>query len=278
MEKKRGDCDALLAAMEKSPTGQVSLTDPDSRLLEKRRERTVGYNAQIAVDEAHHLIVAEEVTQAANDSQLLVPMASAAKEALGVPELKVVADTGYYGHDKILACSEQGIEAYVPMAKRPPAGDGLYPIERFNYDAEGDLYVCPQGKELTRHSDTSRSSGAYHTYYAGVAACRECPVRQHCTRGRYRKLNVHEAQEFIDAHHARMRQQPEIQRKRGHLVEHPFGTLKFWLGYRSFLTRGLEMVRAEFSLSCLAYNFRRVLNVMSVASLLAALQKPTLAA
>jgi transposase len=278
MEKKRDECNLLLAAMEKSPTGQVSLTDPDSRLLEKRDERTVGYNAQIAVDGAHHLIVAEEVTQEANDSQLLVPMANAAKDALGVPQLKAVADTGYYGHDKIRECFEQGIEAHVPMSKRPPAGDGLYPMESFHYDAERDLYVCPQGKELTRHSDTSRSSGIYRTYYAGVAACRECPVRQHCTRGRYRKLNVHEDQEFIDAHRARMRQQPEIQRKRGSSVEHAFGTLKFWLGYRSFLTRGLEMVRAEFSLSCLAYNFRRVLNVVSVATLLAALQKPTVAA
>jgi hypothetical protein len=230
------------------------------------------------VDETHHLIVAEEVTQEANDSQLLIPMASAAREALGVPQLKAVADTGYYGHDKILQCSEQGIEVYVPMSKRPPAGDGLYPIESFSYDAERDLYVCPQGRELTRHSDTSRSSGTYRTYYAGVAACRECPMRQHCTQGRFRKLNVHASQELIDAHHARMRQQPEIQRKRGTLVEHVFGTLKFWLGYRSFLTRGLEMVRAEFSLSCLAYNFRRVLNVVTVSELLAALQKPALAA
>ena len=108
----REECNALLEAMEESPTGQVSLTDPDSRLLEKRAERTVGYNAQIAVDGAHHLIVAEEVTQEANDSQLLIPMASVAKEALGVPGLKAVADTGYYGHDKISQCSEQGIEAY----------------------------------------------------------------------------------------------------------------------------------------------------------------------
>lgn len=274
MEKKRGDCQVLLAAMAESPTGQVSLTDPDSRHLEKASERTVGYNAPLAVDAAHHLIVTEEVTQEANDSHLLAPMATAAKEALGVEQLKVVADTGYYDHAQIRLCTKQGIEAYVPMEERPPAGEGLYPVQCFEYDAGRDLYVCPQGRELMRHSDTTRSSGTDRTYYAGVADCRDCPVRQQCTSGKYRKLNVHEDQELIDAHHARSRQQPKVQRQRASLVEHPFGTLKFWLGYRSFLTRGLNMVRAEFSLSCLAYNFRRVLNLLGVSTLLSVLQKP----
>jgi transposase len=275
MELQRANCQALLAAMEESPTGQVSMTDPDSRLLEKKNSsRTVGYNAQIAVDSSEHLIVVEEVTQEGNDSQMLAPMAIAAKEALGVEQLRVTADTGYYSHQQMRLSAEQGIEAYVAMSKRPAAGDGLYPKESFAYDAQRDLFVCPQGAELTRHSDTIRSSGVYQTYYASVAACRDCPVRQQCTRGRYRKLNVHQDQALIDANRARLEKEPEIHRDRSSLVEHPFGTLKFWLGDGHFLTRGLEMVRAEFSLSCLAYNFRRALNVMGVKALLAGLRKP----
>jgi transposase len=277
MEKKRSECHALLEAMEKTPTGQVSLTDPDSRLLEKQTDRTVGYNAQIAVDAAHHLIVTEEVTQEPTDVRLLAPMATAAKEALGVEQIKVVADAGYYSHRQVRMCEEQAIEAYVPSIPQAPAGEGAYPKECFHYDAERDLYRCPQGRVLTRHADTIKQSGRYHVYYS-AAACRDCPVRKQCTRGAYRKITVHEDQPLIDQVQSRLRQHPKMQRERGSIVEHAFGTLKFWQGYRSFLARGLEMVRAEFSLSCLAYNLRRALNVVGVSALLAALQKPILAA
>jgi transposase len=274
LESKRAECMALLAAMETSPTGQVSLTDPDSRSLEKLSQRTVGYNAQIAVDAANHLIVAEEVTQEPSDTALLTPMAVAAKEVLGVDEIKVVADRGYYSHEQMRLCAEQAIETYVPMISHLPAGEGDYPLERFVYDAKRDLFLCPQGRELTRHTDAIKPSGRYRIYYAGVAACRDCPVRQQCTRSRYRKLAVHVDREMIEAVKGRLRQRPEVAARRRSLVEHPFGTLKFWLGYHHFLTKGLAMVRAEFSLSCLAYNFRRALNVLGVGSLLRAFQKP----
>lgn len=272
MEQKRSDCQALLAAMAESPHGQVSLTDPDSRHLEKAGERTVGYNAQLAVDSVHHLIVAEEVTQEANDAHLLAPMAKAAKTALTVDHLQVVADSGYYEHAQVCECVEAGIEAYVPQPKHRSAGKGLYEIEEFKYDSERDLYVCPQGRELTRHSDTTKGGGICQIYYAGPAACRDCPVRGQCTEGSYRKLNRHQDQALIDAHRQRQAQSPTIQRQRASIVEHIFGTLKFWQGYRSFLTRRLPMVRAEFTLSCLAYNFRRVLNILGTAELLQAFQ------
>jgi transposase len=274
MENKRAECMALLAAMETSATGQVSLSDPDSRSLEKQSQRTVGYNAQIAVDAANHLIVAQEVTQEPNDTQLLATMAVAAKEALGVEQIKAVADRGYYSHEQMRLCAEQGVETYVPMIWHVPAGEGDYPIERFEYDAERDLFRCPQGRELTRHSDNLKESGLYRVYYAGRAACRDCPVRPQCTKGKYRKLAVHEDNQIIEAVKVRLRQQPQIAARRRGLVEHPFGTLKFWQGYHHFLTKGLEMVRAEFTLSCLAYNFRRVLNLFGVSRLLSVLAKP----
>lgn len=274
MEQKRAQCLALLAAMESSPTGQVSLTDPDSRSLDKGSQRTVGYNAQIAVDAANHLIVAEEVTQEPNDTQLLASMAIAAKEALGVEQIKAVADRGYYSHEQMRLCAEQGVETYVPMIWHVPAGEGDYLIERFEYDAERDLYRCPQGRELTRHSDNLKNSGRYRVYYAGRAACRDCPVRPQCTKGEYRKLSVHEDHEIIEAVKVRLRQQPQMAASRRSLVEHPFGTLKFWQGYHHFLTKGIEMVRAEFTLSCLAYNFRRVLNLLGVSRLLSVLARP----
>jgi transposase len=274
LEKKRAQCLELLAAMESSPTGQVSLSDPDSRSLDKGSQRTVGYNAQIAVDAANHLIVAQEVTQEPNDTQLLATMAVAAKEALGVEQIKAVADRGYYSHEQMRLCAEQGVETYVPMIWHVPAGEGDYPIERFEYDAERDLFRCPQGRELTRHSDNLKESGLYRVYYAGRAACRDCSVRPQCTKGKYRKLAVHEDNQIIEAVKVRLCQQPQIAARRRGLVEHPFGTLKFWQGYHHLLTKGLEMVRAEFTLSCLAYNFRRVLNLFGVSRLLSVLAKP----
>lgn len=274
LEQKRAQCQELLRAMEKSPTGQVSLSDPDSRSLDKGSQRTVGYNAQIAVDGANHLIVVEEVTQEPNDTQLLAPMAIAAKAALEVEQIKAVADRGYYSHEQMRLCAEQGIETYVPMIWHVPAGEGDYPIERFEYDGERDLYRCPQGRELTRHSDNLKASGRYRVYYGGRAACRDCPVRPQCTKGQYRKLMVHEERELIEAVKVRLRQQPQMAARRRGLVEHPFGTMKFWQGYHHFLTKGLETVRAEFTLSCLAYNFRRVLNLLGVSRLLSVLARP----
>lgn len=271
LEDKRRECAQLLEKLSAEPGAQVSLTDPESRALCKKGEFTVGYNAQIAVDSAQHLIAAQEVTREPNDATLLMPMAQAAREALGVEKIAAVADRGYYSHEQVCACAEAGIEAYVPSPRRCVAGEGGYPIEVFRYDAARDLYVCPQGRELPRHSDTTKASGRHRTYYDS-SVCRDCPVRPACTRGAYRKLTVHEHQEILAANHARLRARPEIMAQRHALAEHPFGTLKFWLGYRALLCRGLEMVRAEFSLSCLAYNFRRALNVLGVPRLLEALQ------
>lgn len=277
MEQQRDRCQELLAAMEQSPTGQVSLNDPDARSLDKGGQRTVGYNAQIAVDAAYHLIVAEEVTQEPNDAALLAPMAAAAKEALGVEQIKVTADRGYYSHEQMRQCAEQGIETYVPMQKTPQAGAGDYPLERFVYDAKEDHFRCPQGRTLTRHEDSRKGRNWYRVYYAGKAACRDCPVRAQCTKGQYRKLTVPVDEPLIAAVKARLQEHPQVFAQRRNLVEHPFGTMKFWQGCQHFLTKGLERVRAEFTLSCLAYNFRRVLNQLGVGALLEALAKTAVA-
>jgi len=272
LEQQRREHAEILTRLAAEPGTQLSLTDPDSRSLQKGHERVVGYNAQIAVDAAQHLIVVEEVTQEPNDSQMLAPMAEAARDALGVKELEAVGDRGYYNISQLQRCQEQGVIAYVP-APRPAsvAGDGTYPDKSFRYEAQTDRFICPRGEALNRHQDTKKASGLYRVYY-NLRACRSCPMRSACTRGAYRKLTVHEHAETVAAARQRLRGRPGILGQRKGLVEHPFGTLKFWMGYRAFLTRGLEMVRAEFSLSCLAYNLRRALNLLGVPALLDAMQ------
>jgi transposase len=268
LKERRGEYAEMLEQLAAAPGSQISLTDPESRSLCKGEEHTVGYNAQIAVDAAHHLIVAEAVTCAPNDTGQLAPMAAAAKSALGVEQLKVTADRGYYSIEQLQRCAEQNLETYVP-AQRPAKPPG-YPNERFTFIPERDCYRCPQGHELTRHKDTQKSSGCYQVYY-NVAACRDCPVRTACTSGRYRKLALHEHADVAKAARERLRAEPTMMRQRRCLVEHPFGSLKFWMGYGAFLTRGQAAVQAEFSLGCLAYNLRRVLNLVGVRALLEAL-------
>jgi transposase len=271
LEAERQRCSELMQALEASETGQVSQTDADSRRLKKGDESVVGYNVQIAVDGQHHLIVAEQVTQENSDWQMLSPMAAQAKEALGVERLRVVADAGYCSHEQISRCADLGIEANVPNGQHRAAGRGAYAREKFRYDAPADVCICPRGQSLHRHRDNTWRGLRYQVYY-NVSACAQCPVRAECTKGRYRKLRLAEGHELFAAAQERWRTQPELRQQRRSLVEHPFGTLKFWWGMRAFLCRGLQAVQAEFSFAALAYNFRRVLNVLGTAKLIGQLQ------
>src|SRR5688572_14865861 len=195
LEAERQRCSELMQALEQSETGQISQTDPDSRMLKKGDQSVVGYNVQIAVDAQHHLIVAEQVTQEPNDWQMLSPMAAEAKEALGVEKLRVVADAGYCSHVQVNRCAELGVEANVPNEQRRVAGSGAYPQESFRYDAQTDVYLCPQGQTLRRHSDNVRRGLRYQVYY-NLSACAKCPVRRDCTKGKYRKLQLAEGHEL----------------------------------------------------------------------------------
>ncbi len=271
-QEKRAELAELLARVTAAGETQISLTDPDSRRLHKPKETVVGYNVQVAVDAAHHLIAAQEVTCDGNDKQQMAPMAEAARAALGVEKLVAALDSGFHSLEQIKRCEALGIEVYVPAPKPARvAGDGTYPESSFRYEAERDCYHCPQGHVLTRKSDTHMTHGCYHVY-ANYRACRACPVRGECTSGAYRRINVHEDAEIAAAAAARLAQRPEIMGQRMGIVEHVFGTIKGWWNHGAFLTRGLEMVRAEFSLSCLAYNLRRTLNLIPVPQLLSDLR------
>ena len=274
LQEERQKYAELLEQLRAEPGQQISLTDPESRLLHKGGQSVVGYNAQIAVEGEHHFIVAQEVTRDPNDTQQLAPMAEAASAALGAESLTALADGGYYNLEQLQRCAAQKIVAHVPAPKPARvAGDGTYPDTSFRYDAQADAFHCPQGQELPRHKDTQKpGGGGTRKVYYSTSACRHCPVREACTKGEFRRITVHEHAATAEAVRKRMEEKPELFARRKGLVEHCFGTLKFWMGHAAFLTRGLEMVRAEFSLSCLGYNLRRLLNLVSVPTLLAALR------
>lgn len=267
---RRGQLKADLARLDESGETQLSRTDPDARILSKRGQVVAGYNVQIAVDDAHKLIVASEVVNDGNDTGQLYRMAKAAKEELGAETLTALADTGYYNGQALKACEEDAIMAYVPLAKRTARLEAQDRIshEAFVYDAQADVYRCPAGQMLrpTDGRKTNTGGRIEIRYVSRKADCDACALRARCLSAKTPTRTVarweHEA--VLERHRARMTNAKDQMRRRAELAEHPFGTLKCRAGYRHFLVRGFDKVRGEWSLMALCYNFFRVLTIMKV--------------
>ena len=271
LKERRGRYANLSQELERTGESQISLTDPDSRAMASYPKVGVGYNAQVAVDAKHKLIVAQEVTNAGSDLGLLAQTAGAAKEVLGVARLDAVADKGYYKGEDIQACEEAGIDAYVARPQRGSAvSNGLFRKEEFRYDAGSDTYLCPGGQRLEPryHSEVK---GHALVNYCNHEACRTCPLKPRCTPNSFRRISRWVGEAVLDRMAERLAARPELLRVRRETVEHPFGSIKQWMNQGYFLMRGLEKVRAEFSLTALAYNFTRTANLVGIPKMLAAL-------
>jgi hypothetical protein len=223
----------------------------------------VCFNAQIAVDSTHGLIVAQQVCNEPTDVQQLSATAIAAKEALGVEQLNVVADRGYANSVELARCEEQNITPYVPrpLSKRNKK-DGLFSKEDFVYDFENDTYTCPAGQTL-RPSTSAESHGRTIDYYV-TSHCIRCDLRSQCTRGKRRRIARRADELVLQAAHARAQKRPDLIKARSSLAEHPFGTIKCFINHGRFLTRGLANVRCEFALAVLAFNLKRALTVLGM--------------
>jgi len=249
---------------------QISVTDPDSRKMPTAQGMIVGYNAQVAVDAKHKLIAAADVTNEVTDFKQLADVALEARSNLEFKQAEVVADAGYYNAAEVSRCAEQGITAYVPKADTSAnTARGLYGKSRFRYDEKKDVYVCPAGAELTYRFATYELGRELRYYRA--SGCKTCALKKQCTRNKANRTITREANEaLMEAMAARMKAQPWKFKLRKTLAEHPFGTIKRWFGYTHFLMKGLGKVRCEWSLTTLAYNLKRVLNLVSFAKLMAA--------
>ncbi|MGA8657495.1 MAG: IS1182 family transposase [Chthoniobacterales bacterium] len=266
-----------LATMEKlmlaSPDQQVSLTDPDSRSMATsgRGSGVVGYNVQVAVDTKHHLIIAHELTNEGSDRAQLANIASQAKQVLGVDELQAVADRGYYSSEEILACHEAGIEITLPKPVTSNAkAEGRFGKEDFRYVVEEDVYVCPAGEKLAYHYTNEEKGLILHRYWTNT--CQSCPIKRRCTTGKERRITRWEQEHLVDAVQKRLDRNPQAMRQRRETVEHPFGTLKMRMGATHFLMKRLPKVATEMALHVLAYNLTRVMNIMGIRPLMAAIQ------
>ncbi len=255
------------AQMHASPDQQVSLTDPDARSMKSRDGGIVGYNVQTAVDAKNHLIVAHEVTNAGVDRELLAAMAHQARAAIGSEELTVIADRGYFNGKEILACDEAGITPLVPKPLTSNSvAEGRFGKPDFIYIASDDEYRCPAGQRLIRHQTTIENEMKIHSYWCSV--CPSCPLKSQCTTGKERRVRRWEHEAVIDAMQERLDRDPEKMRVRRQTVEHPFGTIKYWMGWTHFLTKTLARVRTEMSLHVLAYNLKRVMRILGIGAML----------
>ncbi len=259
--------------VEVAPDKQVSLTDPDARSMATSGKGTgiVGYNVQIAVDAEHHLIVAHEVTNIGADRAQLASMGRKARDAIECEEVTVLADRGYYNGEEVLVCEGTGVLPYVPKTRTSGnAKRGLFTVQDFIYDAENDRYTCPAGEFLTRGKVRSdRRDDMDH--YRNLTACLTCGLKPQCTPDKVKRQKrwAHEA--VLDRMQARLDRMPEAMTIRRQTVEHPFGTLKAWMGSTHFLTKTLEKVKTEMSLQVLAYNMKRIINIFGVRPLIQAI-------
>jgi transposase len=259
--------------VEAAPDRQVSLTDPDARSMATSGKGTgiVGYNVQMAVDAEHHLIIAHEVTNIGSDRAQLTSIGQKALDATGCEEITVLADRGYYNGDEVLACEGSGVLPCIPKTQTSGnAKRGLFTVADFIYDAENDRYTCPAGKHLTRGKMRSdRQDNIDH--YRNLTACSSCTLKPRCTPDKHKRLKRWEHEGVLDKMQDRLDRMPDAMTIRRQTVEHPFGTLKAWMGSTHFLTRTLEKVKTEMSLQVLAYNIKRMINIFGVKPLMTAI-------
>jgi transposase len=270
-KQRRGQYEQLKRDLEQSGESQVSLTDPQSRSMRVGHGVEVSYNVQIVVDHKHKLVVEHEVVNEVTDQGQLSTMAKKAKETLGVESLEVVADRGYYNGEEVNTCEESGMTVYVPRPNNSSnLKRGLFTKEDFVYEPEKDCYRCPAGKELSYRFNSVEQGRAVRSYE--IFGCNSCELKSKCSinkRGRRRITRwVNEA--ILEAMARRVAEHPEKMELRRCLAEHPFGTIKRVMNQGYFLMRGLTKVGAETSLTILAYNLKRVINILGVRTMMEA--------
>ena len=256
-----------------APDRQISLSDPDARSMATsgRGSGMVGYNVQSAVDTKHHLIVAHEVTNEGSDRGQLSTIGEQAKAALGADALDVVADRGYFSGEQIVACEEAGITATLPKPQTSAnRAKGQFVKGDFVYVPKDDVYICPAGERLI-YRFTSEEKGLNQRRY-WTSACQSCAIKDRCTTGKERRITRWEHEHVLEAVEQRLDERPDAMRVRRQTVEHPFGTIKSWMGATHFQTKTLKRVATEMALHVLAYNLKRVMNIIGIGALIAALQ------
>jgi hypothetical protein len=274
LQNRHAELKVLEAEVNNHPDQQLSTVDPDSRLMKtKGMTRSVCYNVQTAVDTRHHLIVAHEVTNKPDRGQLC-PVAKAVQIALGQKEVTVIADKGYYSGPDIKDTQDAGMTALVPKGDTSASEKkGIFNRSRFKYDADRDVYICPANQVLPYRFASLEHGMMQKRYWAQAPTCRACELKPQCSNSKQsRRITRWEHQGQLDQMDELMTSMPDSMLFRKQTVEHPFGTIKSWMGATHFQMKTLKHVSTEMSLHVLAYNLKRVMNIMGIKPLIQAIQ------
>jgi len=261
----------LEGKVNEAPDKQISTTDPDSRLMKvKGMIRQVSYNVQSAVDAKHHLIVAHEVTNSCSDRSQLCRVGKLAQASLVKNNITVIADKGYFCGQDIKDTQDAGMIPLVPKGDTSGSGiKGIFNRSEFKYDMSKDVYICPANKELEYRFTGIERGMTLKRYFLDTMTCRECNVRSKCTKGKgVRRITRWEHEDVLEAMEAKLVSRPDAMLIRKQTVEHPFGTIKSWMGSTHFLTKGLEKVGTEMDLHVLAYNLKRMITIFGARGLI----------
>lgn len=271
LKQRKETYEKLSKELEESGKTEISTVDPDSRLMEnKKNGLEMGYNLQTAVDAKNKLIVDFDVTQNAADQGNLNSMSQKAKEVFGKDgkdELETLGDKGYYQADDLKKCEENNTITFVSkQTYSNSTNDRDFYTDRFKYDKEKDIYLCPANQELKRVKH--RKEDVKQIKYKNFEACENCEYKDRCTTAkRGRTISRSKDQDFLDTVDARTQENMDKYLLRQMIVEHPFGTIKKTMNAGYYLCRGMESVVGETSLILFAYNFKRVLNILGIEEL-----------
>ncbi|MCP4433194.1 MAG: IS1182 family transposase [Gammaproteobacteria bacterium] len=273
LKKKLAELNELKEVVNNHPEKQLSTVDPDSRLMKTRgMTRAVCYNVQSAVDPKHHLIVTHEVTNKQDRGQLC-SMGKQAQAALGQDAVTVLADKGYYSGPDIKDTQDAGMTVLVPKGDTSGSEKkGIFNRSLFQYDADKNVYICPANQKLIHRLTGVENGMTIKRYFLDVPTCRACELKPQCSNSKEpRRIARWEHQDRLDEMDALMVSMPDSMLIRKQTVEHPFGTIKCWMGATRFLTRRLKNVSTEMSLHVLAYNLRRMISILGPDKLITAM-------
>ena len=273
LEKRLSELKVLEVQVNDHPEKQLSTTDPDSRLMKTQgMTRSVCYNVQSAVDTEHHLIVAHEVTNKQDRGQLC-EMGNQAQAALDEKTITVIADKGYYSGPDIKDTQDAGMRALVPKGDTSGSEKkGIFNRSLFKYDADKDVYICPANEELPYRFTSVEKGLTVKRYWVDAPTCRACEMKPQCSNSKQsRRITRWVHQDEIDHLDDLMVSMPDSMLIRKQTVEHPFGTIKCWMGATHFLTKQLENVSSEMNLHVLAYNLKRMISIHGQDKLIAAI-------
>ena len=260
---------------------ELCLTDPDSKVMKNHSNIEPCYNVQSVVDSKNKLVLDYDVTNQANDVGLLKPMSDKVFDDYQLDSfieenpdhvITEIADAGYYKADDLLSINSSNVNALVPKPKTSnSSGSSDFSKDNFSFDPQNDLYICPAGKQLlfSRNSTETRNGSTNHYKIYSGSSCSSCPFIDKCTKsihGRSIKRNVNEDKllQFDNSY----KSNSSLYKLRKALVEHPFGTIKRSLGLTHVFIKGLDRVSSWASSVFLAYNLKRVINILGFQKLM----------